>query len=351
MALIFIQVASILALILQPLKGAECNPRSGSCAEDGNEVSLVQLMGVVKHGSERIAEKSELESPRGTQLMHSRICNAMKDRSFHYNDDVCGKQSNTIDDMMTAFGVEQAYWSEQGTYNPWWAVVTHDEFNGMDIPTEKQLKFYTTGVETLEQMLPQLQALGYMSSDKMAKSDALDFGCGLGRMSNALISAGFKKVKCVDQAKSMLDTAKDSLTKLAGQGVVAKDAANRIEFVQSGPDLLCKVAPGSVDFVHSIITLQHMKPQLQTAYIEQLCEALRPTGVGYFQIPTYIDWNNHEVHCSMKQEQSMMMMHYTPRAEVERHLKSSGCNVLSVQNSSAITVGGESESLVFFFQK
>jgi SAM-dependent methyltransferase len=279
------------------------------------------------------------------------VCDAMADRNFDYKDEVCGTQHHKIDDMMTAFKIEQDWWSQQGTENPWWAVLTGEQ-KGNEIPVEKQLEFYASGVENLQKTLPKLQALGFMQAAKIEDSVALDFGCGLGRMSNALVSAGFKKVKCVDQAQSFLDVGQDTLTKLSGQGLapIAKDVIDRVEFVQSGPDLLCRVQPGSVDFVHSIITLQHMKPMLQTAYIEQLCEALATGGSGFFQIPTFIKNTPEEDHCFLEKEQSTMMMHYTPRAEVEKHLQSSGCKVLSVENMDMIG-GGIGESLVFFFQK
>jgi|EP01047_Picozoa_sp_COSAG01_P042885 hypothetical protein len=39
------------------------------------------------------------------------------------------------------------------------------------------------------------------------------------------------------------------------------------------------------DVVHSVIVLQHMLPPLQQVYLEQMCDALRPGGHGWIQIP------------------------------------------------------------------
>lgn len=282
-----------------------------------------------------------------------KTCAVFGNREFEFQDDVCGTvaQKYKIADMLNSFHIEQAYWAEQGFQNPWWAVDTNFvKGKESEYPTERKLSFYKGGVDTLNQMLPKAQALGLLKKDWIARATALDFGCGLGRMSNALASAGFQKVKCVDQAQSFLDAGEDSLTKLAGQGVVPADVASRLEFVQSAPDLLCKEAPSSIDFVHSVITLQHMKPMLQMAYVEQFCDVLRPGGVGYFQIPTFLKKQRKDTHCSLLSDRKEMMMHYTPKDEVERHLTSRGCKVVSATEYIMFDAMAGT-SMLFIFEK
>merc|ERR1712217_302370 len=115
---------------------------------------------------------------------------------------------------------------------------------------------------------------------------AVDFGCGLGRMGHGLKSVGFERVFCVDQSPAMLKYAKESLTEFAGKGPVQPaDMIKKIEFVRSGPDLTCNVKPGIANFVHSIITLQHMKPQLQVSYVEQFCDLLMPGAAPISKSP------------------------------------------------------------------
>lgn len=281
----------------------------------------------------------------------SKSCALLDQRKFQFTDAVCGTMEYDVSSMLKAFNIEQAYWSQQGSQNPWWAVLTN-QAKGAAIPVEKQLEFYASGVRSVNSMFPMAQKYGLLKADSIPKATALDFGCGLGRMSNALVAKGFEKVICVDQAKTFLDAAKQSLTSLAGQGAVAADVADKVEFVQSAPDLLCTVPPASVDFVHSIITLQHMKPMLQVAYIEQLCDVLREGGAGYFQIPTFIVANsdNHDQHCNLQSEVKTMMMHYTPIGEVTKHLNARGCNVLSSSELDMIGKGVGTSNL-FIFQK
>jgi len=255
-------------------------------------------------------------------------CPEMDNRQFEWSDPNCEKPKIEYDleALMEAFSIEQRYWSQQGSINPWWAVLTG--FNhGKAIPTESKLEFYASGVDAVATMNSHLHKHNLTSG---LKGRALDLGCGLGRMSNALAAMGFAEVFCVDQAESFLREAKASLAELAGQGVVLKDILERISFVNSGPDLGCKVKPGTLDFVHSIITLQHMKPQLQVAYIEQMCDALKAQGIGYLGIP--VDWfaTDMDKHCNLHHENYDMMMHYTPQEEIEKHLNYRGCSIVGI---------------------
>ena len=250
---------------------------------------------------------------------------------------------------MQVFATEQAYWEGQGSENPWWAVLTNRSL-GVDIPIEEKLSFYDTGIGAVEEMKSHFAEL---SMKPVWAGRAMDLGCGLGRMSNALSALGFEDVLCVDQAPSFLAAAQKALSELDGRGAIAKGASKSVKFVHSGPDLSCQVQPGTVDFVHSILTLQHMKPQLQVAYIEQMCDALKVNGIGYLGIPIgTLSWlyegNRESVHCSMDWENPSMMMHYTEEAEVGRHLASRGCSVVGVVDRNDIgTNFGEARRFIF----
>lgn len=279
------------------------------------------------------------------------VCQQVQGRRFAFEDRTCGKEPlwYGMQDLMDAYHVEQAYWSRQGEFNPWWAVDTNLPL-GADLPLETKLRFYESGVNETHRQLHALEESGkfdMLVPDE--KSVALDLGCGLGRMSNALAKLGFAKVLCVDHASTMLDAAKASLGALAGQGAVLPDVLARLDFVQSAPSLACAVAPGTVDYVHSVITLQHMKPQLQVAYIEQLCDALRIGGSGLFQIPVSSASQDRDAHCLLKSEVHDMAMHYTPVKEVARHLESRGCKVLLTMPYGSI--GNWGKSLGFGFRK
>lgn len=251
----------------------------------------------------------------------STTCSGVESRAFEYTDDLCGNTKISVPDMLQAYFDAQEYRSLHGDSSPWWDV--------LDLPEEEQLDFYHQGLVLAKRMVELFKGEGLLADDWVSGAKALDFGCGLGRMSNALVALGFPKVVCVDEKPKFLEAAHERLTKFAGKGVVIPDFAQKVEFVQSAPDLLCVQQPSSVDFVHSILQLEHMKPLVQAAYIEQFCDVLRPGGAGFFQIVTSMPIANKTSHCNLAAEHDASMIHYIPKDEVVRHLKLRGCNVLS----------------------
>lgn len=329
---------------------AELHPHSSQGSAGDHYARDVPEKALHKEASSPVAS-SLLQAREGAQTnltrFKSNTCTYFETRQFNYTDVVCGVKLFYIWNLLDAYNVEQGYWAEQGNTNPWWAVLTGMD-HGKEPTLEAQLEFYRSGVREVNEMKLLFQNFGLLDPTTVGKGRALDLGCGLGRMSNALASFGFQETICVDQAQSFLDEAQRSLAALAGQGAVLANVTGRVRFVQSAPDLLCAVEPGSVDFVHSVITLQHMKPMLQVAYIEQLCDTLRVGASGYFQMPVKLT-NGQSVaaHCELAAEGGGMEMHYTPKSEIIRHLHSRGCRVLMASEKDRIGPIGTSMQFVF----
>lgn len=55
---------------------------------------------------------------------------------------------------------------------------------------------------------------------------------------------------------------------------------------KAGGELAGDLGGVRVDFVLSLLALQHMVPQLQIAALEHLCDALAPSGIGFIQLLT-----------------------------------------------------------------
>ena len=108
----------------------------------------------------------------------------------------------------------------------------------------------------------------------VGRERALDFGCGAGRLSHGLATAGFGEVLGCDISPTMLDKARE----------IVPDAACR--FVQVAGTDLSAVETDSVDLVYSCRVLQHMPPALAHGYVREFWRVARPGGVVVFQIPT-----------------------------------------------------------------
>ncbi len=102
---------------------------------------------------------------------------------------------------------------------------------------------------------------------------ALDFGCGIGRLTVALADY-YDEVVGVDIANSMVEQARQR-----------NPAPDRIRYEHNTNPDLRKFPSGGFDFVCSWIVLQHMPPSLIKAYIAELVRLVAPGGLLVFQLP------------------------------------------------------------------
>jgi SAM-dependent methyltransferase len=158
-------------------------------------------------------------------------------------------------------------WEVLGRDDPLWAVlsVPGTEHGGWD-PGE----FFRLGAEDVERVHVQAAAIGLAPGRRRA----LDFGCGVGRLSLALAER-YDRVTGVDVAESMLEGGR--------RWAVAAGAAN-VDFVRNDGPVL-PFATGTFDLVLSLIVLQHLPPALARRCVAELIRVAAPDGVVVFQLP------------------------------------------------------------------
>jgi len=220
--------------------------------------------------------------------------------------------------MARVFEVHRISWSILGRDNPWWSVLTAEEFRGTDPSAHVKDKFYASGDHDVDPVLELIKKEGVELDFDGA---VLDFGCGLGRVSMSL-ARFFKEVYCVDQSTYHLER--------AAKETALKDPtrSSKITFVLSDPRLLWSLDGKKFDFLFSHITLQHIIPTVQVIYIQQFCDAMKPGGYIYFQIP-YEEWIS-PFDCTIKLEQhSGMMMYGIRRDEMNNHMRLRGCEFVA----------------------
>ena len=158
-------------------------------------------------------------------------------------------------------------WSRLAEIDPLWAVlsVPGKEGGRWDVA-----EFFGQGEEEIAGVLAQLEGLGV----PLTFGTCLDFGCGVGRLTQAL-ARRFTEAHGVDIAEPMVERARRYNT-----------AGDRAHYhVNTDPDLR-RFADGTFDFVYSNIVLQHMPPAASTAYVAEFVRVLRPGGVAVFQVPS-----------------------------------------------------------------
>ena len=141
-----------------------------------------------------------------------------------------------------------------------WAVLSAAERKGNRWDDES---FWATGVADVDAVLGQCEGLKF--------GRALDFGCGVGRLSRALAHR-FEQVDGVDVSLGMVEQAQQS-------------APPNVKFHENPWPHLKLFSAASFDFGLSLMTLQHMQPSLMEKYLAEFGRVLKPGALLYVQIP------------------------------------------------------------------
>jgi SAM-dependent methyltransferase len=160
-------------------------------------------------------------------------------------------------------------WKKWGDRDPYYGVLASDEFKLDAITPAAKNAFFSSGLSHVNRVLS-------VAEDHYGQSErrqALDFGCGAGRLVVGLASR-FNSVTGVDVSPGMLDAA-------------ARDCKERaisnVQFFLSDDQL--SLVQGKFDFVHSFLTLQHIPQDRGEVIISRLLQLLEPAGVIAVHVP------------------------------------------------------------------
>ena len=158
-------------------------------------------------------------------------------------------------------------WNEWGKRDPLWGVLTwSDKKNNKWEPVE----FFKTGKKEIADLFKYLRS----KNIQVLKGHALDFGCGVGRLTQSLASE-FTQVAGVDIAASMIAAANEYNTN-----------GDSCKYYLNDKDNLELFEDNSFDFIYSNIVLQHMEPRYSKKYLSEFIRVLKVGGVAVFQIPS-----------------------------------------------------------------
>jgi SAM-dependent methyltransferase len=161
----------------------------------------------------------------------------------------------------------QENWNEFGRRDPLWAILTDPRLKGN---RWDPVEFFRTGRQGVAAVLEILDSLRL----RFSRWRALDFGCGVGRLTQALCSH-FHFCCGIDIAESMIA--------LANQ---YNQYPARCRYFVNAADNLRLFEDDSFDFVLTLIVLQHMQPRYSKQFIREFVRVLAPGGVLVFQIPS-----------------------------------------------------------------
>jgi ubiquinone/menaquinone biosynthesis C-methylase UbiE len=157
-------------------------------------------------------------------------------------------------------------WNVLASADPLWAVCVDRErrAGSWDVG-----EFMASGQGEIAVAVRRLDQLGIGA----ARDSALDFGCGVGRLTGAL-SGYFGSVTGVDIAEEMLARARVMLADQPACRLIRNDKPDLGDF----PD-------GSFDLVYSSLVLQHMPGRLAARYLREFVRVVRPGGAIVIVVP------------------------------------------------------------------
>lgn len=169
--------------------------------------------------------------------------------------------------MIKALERHRRDWDDLAELDPFWSILVHiDRKHGAWDPE----CFFKTGEEEMSRILFLLNKLELPRERGLA----LDFGCGLGRLS-APLAQHFEHCTGVDISAQMVRLARWYHRYVQGLSFETLDRQDLSPFPEQ-----------SVDFVLSILVLQHQpSKKIVKLWLRELVRVLKPNGLLIFQLP------------------------------------------------------------------
>jgi SAM-dependent methyltransferase len=167
---------------------------------------------------------------------------------------------------MSALQELKRNWEGLAEADPLWAICTDPARRNRK--WERQ-EFFATGEHEISCVLDCLSRL-QASLDRTAP--ALDFGCGVGRLTRALASR-FSECWGVDISPMMIELARQ----------LNADKSSCRFLLNDEPDLRM-LGDDYFGFIYSSIVLQHIPPRYSSRYLLELIRVLKPGGLMVFQV-------------------------------------------------------------------
>jgi ubiquinone/menaquinone biosynthesis C-methylase UbiE len=160
----------------------------------------------------------------------------------------------------------QKTWDDLGKEDPFGAILNP---NWDD---QKVDEFFKTGEMEVKEVMEIVDSIEAEYQDvNIPRKLALDFGCGVGRLTQAL-AGYFSEVHGVDISASMISRANEY-----------NSHGDRCRYHLNERDDLGLFPDGMFNFIYSNVTLMHIEPKYAGNYIRELLRVVEPGGLLIFQ--------------------------------------------------------------------
>ncbi|MDD5638727.1 MAG: class I SAM-dependent methyltransferase [Candidatus Pacebacteria bacterium] len=160
-------------------------------------------------------------------------------------------------------------WNNLAEEDPFWAILSDPSKKGKKWKIED---FFESGEKEINELF------NWLNKNKVNVNfgRALDFGCGVGRLSNSL-SSMFLQVYGVDISSKMIELARR----------YSRYPENKLCFLVNKVDNLDIFQDNFFDFIYTNITLQHIKQDFALKYIDSFLKKIKKDGIVVFQVESF----------------------------------------------------------------
>lgn len=175
---------------------------------------------------------------------------------------------------MRSLARHRSIWEGHSKTDPLWAIITDPRYQG---GKWKPSAFFKTGDREIAIVFGRLKKL---KIKLQLNGRALDFGCGVGRLTQALAKR-FSSALGLDISTTMIEQAR----KFNRMG-------ERLQFGVNASWNLASFSDASFNFIYASIVLQHIPPPATEGYLREFLRVLKPGGILVFNLPseTRVGW-------------------------------------------------------------
>ncbi len=157
-----------------------------------------------------------------------------------------------------------ADWRELGRSQPYWGVLSNEAFLRENLTAETIEAFYACGRPYIDEIVGRLD----MATGSKPSGRGLDFGCGVGRLTEAM-AEHVDEVVGLDISAGMLE--------------VARRRGGKATYLQALPEAM------TFDWINSFIVFQHIPPDRGEAILADLLGRLNADGAVSLQFAVWRD--------------------------------------------------------------
>jgi SAM-dependent methyltransferase len=160
-------------------------------------------------------------------------------------------------------------WEAIAKQDPYWGVLSVDEFRGKELGEGDLVKFFQSGDVFIGNLMGLIHA--HIARD-FSPRRTLDFGCGVGRLLAPLARIS-QEVVGVDVAPEMLKICRSNMQRLGISNYSLALSDDRLSQVN-----------GEFGFINTYIVLQHIPPERGYRILSSLLSKLQIGGCGSIQL-------------------------------------------------------------------